>query len=124
MIQREELTNQIPANATALKTAKILLPEGASKNFSFAWVCDAKGGLYLSVNKGHMISCGPGSIDLAKTLMIKGAKPVRHYSWLSGCVSLVSCVVVVTTVAQAAKPISCLVAYGLHTVACQLAGAI
>jgi hypothetical protein len=85
MIQREELTNQIPANATALKTAKILLPEGASKNFRFAWVCDAKGGLYLSVNKDHMISCGPGSIDLAKTLMIKGAKPVRCETNAYGC---------------------------------------
>lgn len=76
MVMRGELTNQIPANATALKAAKILLPEGASKGFTFAWVCDAKGGLYLSVNKDHMITCGPGTIDLAATLKIKGAKPV------------------------------------------------
>ncbi|WIA40446.1 hypothetical protein OEZ86_013803 [Tetradesmus obliquus] len=77
MVMREELTNQIPANATALKAAKILLPEGASKGFTFAWVCDAKGGLYLSVNKDHMITCGPGTIDLAATLKIKGAKPIK-----------------------------------------------
>jgi hypothetical protein len=94
MIQREELTNQIPANATALKTAKILLPEGASKNFSFAWVCDAKGGLYLSVNKDHMISCGPGSIELATTLKIKGAKPVRCSKGLKPCFVDLCCVVV------------------------------
>eukprot|EP00775_Hariotina_reticulata_P012140 gene12140-12278_t len=74
MVMRSELTNQIPANATALKQAKILLPEGASKNYTFAWVCDARGGLYLSVNKEHMISCGSGTINLAQTLKIKGAK--------------------------------------------------
>lgn len=52
------------------------IPEGAAKNFTFAWVCDAKGGLYLSVNKEHMVTCGTGTIDLAQTLQIKGAKPV------------------------------------------------
>jgi hypothetical protein len=76
MIMRSELTNQIPANATALKQAKILLPEGASKNYTFAWVCDARGGLYLSVNKEHMISCGTGTISLAQTLKLKGAQEV------------------------------------------------
>lgn len=56
------------------------LPEGASKNFTFAWVCDAKGGLYLSVNKEHMITCGTGTIDLTQTLKIQGAKPVSNSS--------------------------------------------
>jgi hypothetical protein len=57
-------------------SAALQLPEGAAKNFTFAWVCDAKGGLYLSVNKEHMITCGLGTIDLSQTLKIQGAKPV------------------------------------------------
>ncbi|KAF8055912.1 Ttc8 [Scenedesmus sp. PABB004] len=85
MIRRAELTNQIPANATALRTTKILLPEGASKDFTFAWVCDAKGGLYLSVNREHMISCGTGTIDLAATLKIKGAKPITCPDTAKAC---------------------------------------
>jgi hypothetical protein len=65
------------------------IPEGASKNFAFAWVCDAKGGLYLSVNKEMMISCGNSTINLAATLNIKGAKPVSAgllaAAWLCVC---------------------------------------
>jgi hypothetical protein len=138
VVRRTELTNQIPANATALRETKVQvrcahassaagmtalpaaaanvwsnlrdshcarcctllptithtraithtspahkhthhraqIPEGAAKNFTFAWVCDAKGGLYLSANKDLAISCGNGTIDLAATLNIRGAKKV------------------------------------------------
>lgn len=63
------------------------LPEGAAKNFTFAWVCDAKGGLYLSVNKEHMITCGTGTIDLSQTLKIQGAKPVS----VLACGGIIAC---------------------------------
>lgn len=71
------------------------LPEGAAKNFTFAWVCDAKGGLYLSVNKEHMITCGTGTIDLSQTLKIQGAKPVSdtHVSLPNTCWGLGAAVV-------------------------------
>jgi hypothetical protein len=75
MVARADITNQIPT-ADAAKLPSIKVPEGTTQKFS--WVCDATGALYIGVlDTDRLIRCASANtVDMAKTLGIKGAQPL------------------------------------------------